>query len=284
MHYFSRKQFDMVGHVEIVCVGNELLIGKVVNTNAQWLAKRVTTLGLNVNRVTIVSDQIDEISTSVNEALSRKPQFIITTGGLGPTFDDMTLGGIAEALKTPLEVNQKALSMVKAKYRRLVEEGRIENIELTPPRVKMATLPAESEPLPNPIGTAPGVLVKHQGCTIVALPGVPSEMEAIFDASVAPLIKKAAGNNTFFEASLEVDGVMESDMAPLIDRTMRDNPYVYIKSHPSRTGEGTPHLELHLSTTAEDVNTAKNRVTKTLIQITDLAQTKGGKIRISKIK
>jgi nicotinamide-nucleotide amidase len=284
MNYFSRKQLDMAGHVEIVCVGNELLIGKVVNTNAQWLAKRVTTLGLNVNRVTIVSDQIDEISTALQEALSRKPQFIITTGGLGPTFDDMTLAGIAEAVKMPLGVNQKALSMVKAKYRRLVEEGRIENIELTPPRVKMATLPAESEPLPNPIGTAPGVLVKHQGCTIVALPGVPSEMEAIFDASVASLIKKAAGNNTFFETSLEVDGVMESDMAPLIDRTMHDNPYVYIKSHPSRTGEGTPHLELHLSTTAEDVNTAKNRVTKTLIQITDLAQTKGGKIRISKTK
>jgi nicotinamide-nucleotide amidase len=284
MHYFSRKQFNMPGHVEIICIGNELLIGKVVNTNAQWLAKRVTTLGLNVNRVTIVSDLIKEIATAINESLLRKPQFIITTGGLGPTFDDMTLAGIAEALKMPLEVNQKALSMVKEKYRKFVEEGRIESIELTPPRVKMATLPAKSEPLLNPIGTAPGVLVKHQGCMIVALPGVPSEMEAIFDSSVAPLIKKAAGNNIFFETTLEVNGIMESDMAPLIDKTMHDNPYVYIKSHPSRTGEGTPHLELHLSTTAEDVNTAKNRVTKTLMQIIDLAQMKGGKIRISKTK
>jgi nicotinamide-nucleotide amidase len=284
MHYFSRKQFDMPGQVEIICIGNELLIGKVVNTNAQWLAKRVTTLGLNVNRVTIVSDLIKEIATAINESLLRKPQFIITTGGLGPTFDDMTLAGIAEALKMPLEVNQKALSMVKEKYRKFIEEGRIESIELTPPRVKMATLPAKSEPFLNPIGTAPGVLVKHQGCMIIALPGVPPEMEAIFDSSVAPLIKKAAGNNIFFETSLEVNGIMESDMAPLIDKTMHDNPYVYIKSHPSRTGEGTPHLELHLSTTAEDVNTAKNRVTKTLMQITDLAQMKGGKIRISKTK
>jgi molybdenum cofactor synthesis domain-containing protein len=282
MHYFSRKQFDMAGHVEIICIGNELLIGKVVNTNAQWLAKRVTTLGLNVNRVTIVSDQIKEIATAIKEAISRKPEFIITTGGLGPTFDDITLAGFAEALKTPLEVNQKALSMVKEKYRRLMEEGRIESIELTPPRVKMATLPAKSEPLSNPIGTAPGVLTRQNGCMIVALPGVPSEMEAIFDVSVAPLIKKAAGNNTFFETSLEVDGIMESDMAPLIDKTMHDNPYVYIKSHPSRTGEGKPHLELHLSTTAQDVSTAKNRVTKTLMQITDLAQMKGGKILIQK--
>jgi molybdenum cofactor synthesis domain-containing protein len=284
MHYLSRKQQSMKGHVEIICVGNELLIGKVVNTNAQWLAKRVTTLGLSVNRVAIISDQIDEISKAINEAFSRKPQFIITTGGLGPTFDDKTLAGIAEALKSPLEVNQKALDMVKAKYKRLVEEGRIKSIELTAPRVKMATLPAKSEPLPNPIGTAPGVLMRYLQCTIVALPGVPSEMEAIFDVSVAPLIRKAAGNNTFYETSVEVDGIMESDMAPLIDKTMHDNPYVYIKSHPSRTGEGTPHLELHLSTTAEDVNTAKNRVTKTLMQITDLAQTKGGKTRISKTR
>ena len=274
----------MAGHVEIICIGNELLIGKVVNTNAQWLAKRVTTLGSNVNRVTVVSDQIKEIASALNESLSRKPQFIITTGGLGPTFDDMTLAGIAEALKTPLEVNQKALSMVKEKYRKLVEEGKVENVELNQPRVKMATLPAGAEAVSNPIGTAPGVMIKHDGTVIVALPGVPSEMEAIFDASVAPLVKKAAGNNIFFETSLEVDGIMESDMAPLIDTTMHDNPYVYIKSHPSRTGEGTPHLELHLSTTAQDVNTAKTRVTKTLMQITDLAQMKGGKIRISKTK
>jgi molybdenum cofactor synthesis domain-containing protein len=274
----------MAGQVEIICIGNELLIGKVVNSNAQWLAKRVTTLGLSVNRVTIVGDQINEISTALREVLLRKPQFVITTGGLGPTFDDKTLAGIAEALKNPLKVNEKALSMVKEKYQRLLEEGRIENIELTPPRVKMATLPAKSEPLPNPIGTAPGVLIKHCTCTIVALPGVPSEMEAIFDMSVAILIKKAAGSNTFYETSLEVDGIMESDMAPLIDKTMHDNPYVYIKSHPSRTGEGTPHLELHLSTTAENINTAKNRVTKTLMQITDLAQMKDGKIRISKTR
>ncbi len=274
----------MAEQVEIICIGNELLIGKVVNTNASWLAKRVTTLGLNVNRVTIVGDVIEEISKALLEVLSRKPQFIITTGGLGPTFDDKSLAGIAEALKKPLEVNQKALGMVKDKYRKLMEEGKIESIELTPPRTKMATLPAESEPLPNPIGSAPGVLIRNEGCTIIALPGVPSEMEAIFDASVAPLIKKAAGNNTFFETSLEVNGIMESDIAPLIDKTMEDNPYVYIKSHPSRTGEGTPHLELHLSTTAQDVNTAKSRVTRTLMQISDLVQAKGGKIRTSKTK
>jgi len=274
----------MAQQIEIICVGNELLIGKLVNTNAKWLAKRITTIGLSVNRITVIGDSIEEISAAIKEAVGRKPQFIITTGGLGPTFDDKTLAGVAKALSRPLEVHPQALKMVEEKYRRYVEEGRIEKVELTPPRVKMAKLPTKSNPLPNPVGTAPGVITKYNGVTIIALPGVPSEMEAIFDESVVPLIRRAVGNVTFYETSIDVDGIMESDMAPLIDRVMRDNPYVYVKSHPSRTGEGKPHLELHLSTTAENSTTAKNRVSKALIQITELAQMKGGKIKPSKTK
>jgi len=274
----------MTNQIEIICIGNELLIGKVVNTNAQWLAKRITTLGLKVNRMTVVGDSVEEISVAIQEAVQRKPKIIITTGGLGPTFDDKTLEGVAKALNRPIEVNPQALKMVKEKYQKYAEEGRIGKIELTPPRVKMAKLPVESEPLPNRVGTAPGVITKFRDVTIIALPGVPSEMMAIFDESVEPLLKRAAGNVTFYETSVKVDGIMESDMAPLIDRVMHDNPYVYVKSHPSRTGEGKPHLELHLSTTSEDSATAKNRVCKALIQITELAQMKGGKIKPTKTK
>jgi len=272
----------MVQQTEIVCVGNELLIGKVLNTNAQWLAKRVTTLGLSVNRITVVGDNVEEISVAIREAVRRKPLFIITTGGLGPTFDDKTLEGVAKALRRQLKVHQSALKMVEEKYRRYAEEGRMEKAELTPPRVKMATLPAQTSPLPNPVGTAPGVITKHNGVTVIALPGVPPEMKAIFDDSVSPLIKQAAGSATFYEASIDVDGIMESDIAPLIDRVMHDNPYVYVKSHPSRTGEGKPHLELHLSTTAEGSSTAKSRVSKALVQITELVHMKGGKTKCVK--
>ncbi|MCJ7767212.1 molybdopterin-binding protein, partial [Candidatus Bathyarchaeota archaeon] len=79
--------------LEIVCVGNELLIGKTLNTNAHWLAKRATSLGVMVKRVTVILDEVDEVATVLREALNRKPRFIITTGGLGPTFDDKTLEG-----------------------------------------------------------------------------------------------------------------------------------------------------------------------------------------------
>jgi len=270
----------MTHHIEIICVGNELLIGKIANTNAQWLAKRITTMGLNINRITVISDDATEISDAVKEAIKRKPNIIITTGGLGPTFDDKTLESIAKALNQPLKVNAEALKMIEQKYHQYLKEGRIEEeVELTPPRIKMATLPEKAQPIHNPTGTAPGVLAKHNGTTIIALPGVPPEMEAIFDESIQPMLKKMAGRAVFYETSMGVDGVMESDLAPLIDRTMHDNPYVYIKSHPGHRGEGKAHIELHLSTTAQDSETAKNRIAKTLLQITELVQAKGGKIQ-----
>ncbi|MEM2970921.1 MAG: nicotinamide mononucleotide deamidase-related protein [Candidatus Bathyarchaeia archaeon] len=270
-----------MAQMEIICVGNELLIGKTLNTNAHWLAKRATTLGIAVKRITVVSDDIGEIANAVKEALQRKPKFIITTGGLGPTFDDKTLEGIAQALNRKLHVNGKALEMVKAKYEDYAKTGRIGEAELTPPRVKMAMLPEGAEPLPNPVGTAPGVVMKVEETFLVALPGVPSEMEAIFEGSVAPLLKREAGNVMFFETSIYADNIMESTLAPLIDVTMRDNPHVYVKSHP-KGEERKPHIELHFSTTAEDSKTAKDRLGKAIIQLTELVQKSGGKIKVPK--
>jgi len=273
----------LTANIEILSVGNELLIGKIPNTNAQWMAKRLTTLGLNVRRITTISDDIAEISNAVKEAITRQPAFLVTTGGLGPTFDDKTLEGIAKALNTSCEVNEEALRIVEEKYKTYAKERELEKIELTPARVKMAKIPKGAKPLPNTVGTAPGVTIKHDKTTIVALPGVPPEMKAIFEESLVPVLKKLAGDVTFFETSLGVSGLMESDLATIIDKVMHDNAYVYIKSHP-RGQERTPHIELHLSTTAKDSTTAKNRVSRAIIQITDTIQAKGGKITRFKAK
>ena len=267
--------------MEIICVGNELLIGKTLNTNAHWMARRATSLGIMVKRVTIVGDDVDEIASVIREALQRKPRFIITTGGLGPTFDDKTLGGIAKALNRKLEVNEKALRMVREKYETYFKEGKMEKVELTPSRVKMATLPEGAEPLLNPVGTAPGVMTNVEGTFLIALPGVPPEMEAIFEGSVAPLLKSEAGEATFFETSIYADGIMESALAPLIDQVMHANPYVYIKSHP-RGEERKPHIEIHFSTTAKDSKTAKDRLGKAIIQLSELIERNGGKTRFQK--
>ncbi len=267
--------------MEIICVGNELLIGKTLNTNAHWMAKRATSLGILVKRITIVGDDVDEISNATREALQRKPRFIITTGGLGPTFDDKTLEGIAKAINRKLEVDEKALEMVREKYEAYAKARKMEKVELTPPRVKMAKLPEGAEPLPNPVGTAPGVMINVEETLFIALPGVPSEMEAIFEKSVMPLLKKEAGEVTFFETSIHVNNVMESTLAPLIDQAMHNNPYVYIKSHP-KGEEKKPHVEVHFSTTAKDFKTAKDCLKKAMVQLSDLIKKNGGKVRLKK--
>jgi len=269
--------------VEIICIGSELLIGKTLNTNAHWLAKRATTFGITVKRITVVGDDVNEIAVAVHEALKRKPKFIITTGGLGPTFDDKTLEGIAKALNRKLEVNEKALKMVREKYETYFRKGRMEKVELTPPRVKMATLPERAEPLPNPVGTAPGVIIEMEVTFLIALPGVPAEMEAIFEEFVAPLLKKEAGELTFFETSIYADGIMESALAPLIDKAMHDNPHVYIKSHP-KGEERKPHIEIHFSTTAKNSKIARDRLGKAMVQLSELAHENGGKIRFKEKK
>jgi len=265
--------------MEIICVGNELLIGKTLNTNAQWLAKRATSLGITIKRITVVGDDVNEIASAVREALGRNPRFIITTGGLGPTFDDKTLEGIAKAINRKLELNEKALEMVRKKYEEYAKAGKMGAVEMTPYRIKMAQLPEGAEPLPNPIGTAPGVHVRIGSTDLIALPGVPSEMEAIFDECVANLLKKEAGDVIFFETSIYADNIMESALAPLIDVVMHDNPYVYIKSHP-RGAEKKPHIEIHLSTTAKDSKTAMDRIGKAIIQLSELIREKGGKVKL----
>jgi nicotinamide-nucleotide amidase len=270
--------------MEIICVGNELLIGKTLNTNATWLAKRVTSFGLSVKRITVVGDDSDEIASVLCEALSRRPRFVILTGGLGPTFDDKTLQGVAKGLKRKLDVNEEALRLVRGKYEALLKQGKIDKVELTPARVKMATFPKGAEALPNPVGTAPGMMLRLNGTCVIALPGVPPEMEAIFEGSLAPLLKKEAGKSAYLETSIFVDYLMESNLAPLIDKAMRDNPCVYIKSHVyvrSRVPVEGPksHIELHFSTTAENSRTANSRLDKAVEQMSKLVRENGGTIK-----
>jgi nicotinamide-nucleotide amidase len=266
----------MVASMEIVCVGNELLIGKILNTNAQWLSKRATILGVNVRRLTVVTDEVVEIAGVIREVLERKPRFVITTGGLGPTFDDKTLEGIAEALNQNLRVNEQALEMVKNKYKTYAREKKGE-VELTPPRLKMATIPEEAAPVPNPVGTAPAVRLDVEGTTLIALPGVPREMEAIFEESIEPLLRQASGGISFHEKSIYANDIMESNLAPLIDQVMHDNPSIYIKSHP-KGRENMPHMEIHLSTSAKEKEQPEETLRKAETQLSKLIVKNGGKI------
>ena len=268
----------MSTNIEIICIGNELLIGKIKDTNAHYLAKQATLLGANVKRVTVVQDIIPEIANAICEAIARKPKFIITTGGLGPTFDDKTLQGLGKAIGQKLEVNPEALETVKQKCVDYAQKrGLPTYIELTPPRVKMATLPKETKPVNNPIGTAPGVRFDVQETVLFVLPGVPIEMEAIFSETIAPIIRQNVGDKVFCERSIFADNIFESRLAPLIDRVMSDNLGVYIKSHPIRS-EDKPHMELHLTITASKEQNPEEKLLKVAKELTDLIEENAGLI------
>ena len=161
--------------VEILCIGNELLSGITLNTNAHWIGKKITKVGAKVRRVIVVADDLEEINIALMESLARKPDWIVTCGGLGPTYDDMTIQAVARSLKRKLILNPIALQMVKDTYKRLGQ-----NVRLNSARLKMAMIPQDSKPIHNPIGNAPAVYIFTKKTQIVCLPGVPSEMKAIY--------------------------------------------------------------------------------------------------------
>ena len=267
----------MVCNVAILSVGTELLIGKIADTNAQWIARKVTSLSGSVNRILIIGDNLVDISKAVEDSVSLSPTLLIITGGLGPTFDDMTLQGLANTFNASLRLDPEAEAMVREKYLRYEQEtGR--KIELTPERLKMATLPEGSRALRNPAGTAPGVLLQKGLTTIITLPGVPKEMMAIFEESVEPMIKKAVGNLSYYAQSVNVFDIIESELAPWIEETMWQYPKVYIKSHP-KAPEPRPLIELHFSTTSQTLEAAKEDVEKAIEKISGTILKNNGRVQ-----
>ncbi len=267
----------MVCSVEIICVGNELLTGNILNTNAKWLAKYITKLGGSVRRINTIGDFLDDFFSTLKGTLLRRPTFIIVTGGLGPTFDDKTSQAIANALNRPIKLNEEALRMVKGKYHKYEVET-LKRIDLTPARLKMARIPYGAKPLSNPVGTAPGIYIEYDASKIVALPGVPSEMKAMFESSIVPMIKEAVGEFFVYEKKLRVTEILESEIAPLIEKTMLHNPLVYIKSRP-KAEEPISILELHITKRSGSKKKSKNDLEMVTKQISQKIIERGGKVK-----
>lgn len=227
---------------EIVVIGNELLIGKTLDTNSHWLAKQLNQLGGELRQVTTVRDRHEEIARTVGSAIPRRPDFLLTVGGLGPTHDDITVSSLSKLLRRPLVLNQDALGLLRRRYIERLGPG----VRLTPQRVKMARLPAGAVPLPNPIGTAPALRLRIGRIILVAFPGVPIEMRAIFRQSVVPMIGSFGGDRRFYDRSLFLIGIPESALSPMIDEVMNIDRTVYIKSHPRGIEKtGRTRIELH---------------------------------------
>lgn len=261
----------MAIRAEILTLGRELLIGKTLNTNASWIAAQLTSMGISVERIAVALDSVDQISVAIYETLQRHPDVLVTTGGLGSTYDDLTMDGLAAALQIPKEINRVAMEWVESRYLAL-------GLEMTPSRRKMAMMPAGATPLHNENGSAPGLFMESSCTMIFCLPGVPSEMTEMFRSGVTPVLKDREGGACFLEASLVVEGMPESSLAPLIESWIPSSQGVYLKSHPSG-GEGKPTILVHLSITGKDRGGASRRLKAAKTAFETMVKNHGGKIR-----
>ncbi|MCE4617729.1 MAG: nicotinamide mononucleotide deamidase-related protein [Desulfurococcales archaeon] len=256
----------------LLSIGNEILIGRIVNTNAAWLAKKLTFMGFTVKRIITVPDDLNEIKEELARA-SQRADLVITTGGLGPTYDDKTAEAIAYSLNLEMEKNPEALRLVEKFYME-------KNMKLTQERLKMAILPRGAIVFPNPVGAAPGFAIERDGFSVIALPGVPNEMKSIFENYVEDFLKKKFTlKRIFTEYCVKIIGVPESGLAPTINSVAKKYAgLVYLKSHPKGHETRGPILEIRALASGTKAEEASKLARKVLEDVIEEALRLGGKV------
>ncbi len=257
--------------VGILVVGNEILDGITLDTNSQWMINRLKPLGFHVHEAITVRDDVEAIGAALNRLLGDGCSLVFTTGGLGPTHDDMTLQGVAHGFGLRMELDKASMDIVTRQYRVLHERGVIESGMMTDSRRKMAILPQGSRPLDNRVGGAPGVLLEAGGSTIVCLPGVPLELKWIFDDQVAPILKGMV-REVYAERIVALPLRDESTLAPIIDQVMAESPGVYVKSLVKPYGE--EGIRLWVSSLGEEKGEVEDRVSKAVDRLVELTREK----------
>lgn len=221
---------------EIIAVGTELLLGQIVDTNSAYIAQQLTTVGLDLHFKATVGDNLERLKATLQTALTRS-DFIITTGGIGPTLDDLTREAVAEVLSRPLVFQQPLHDQINDFFRRL---GRA----MSPNNRKQAYIPQGAIPIENPVGTAPGFIVEQDGKAIIAIPGVPHEMRYFMLHGVLPYLREKLGvHEVIVSRVLKLFGIGES----VVDEQLKDliekgtNPTIGLLAH---TQIGEIHVRL----------------------------------------
>jgi nicotinamide-nucleotide amidase len=227
---------------EIIAVGTELLLGQTVDTNSAYMAQQLTTIGVDVYFKSTVGDNLERIKATLRNALGRA-DFVLTTGGIGPTLDDLTREAVAEVTSRPLSFNQGLCDQINDFFTRL---GR----KMSENNRKQAFIPEGAIPIENPVGTAPGFIVEQGSQSIVSVPGVPHEMRHFMEHAVIPYLRKKMGlRETIVSRVLKLFGIGES----LVDEKIKDlieggsNPTIGLLAH-TQIGE----IHIRLTAKAED--------------------------------
>ena len=208
--------------VEILSIGTELLLGNIVNTNAQWISEQLSQLGLNHFRQSTVGDNCDRIIKVVQE-IAKRSDLLITTGGLGPTPDDLTTEAIAKSFNVSLFERPFLWDEIKQKLSNSNLQDNSSSLR------KQCFFPENAQIINNPRGTAPGMIWEPiKGFTILTFPGVPSEMKTMWEETALELIKnKFSDRYSFFSNTLKFSGIGESSVAEKINDLLNlKNPTV----------------------------------------------------------
>ncbi|HKZ69923.1 MAG TPA: CinA family nicotinamide mononucleotide deamidase-related protein, partial [Anaerolineales bacterium] len=198
-------------HAEIIAIGAEILLGEIVDTNSALISKKLQGIGMPLHYTSTVGDDLDRITAVIRHALSRS-DIVITTGGLGPTVDDMTREGIARATGRPLIFDESLLNQIEERFQRW---GR----KMTENNRQQAYRPEGSLVIENPVGTAPSFIVDLGDRVTVSLPGVPREMEYLMDNAVLPYLRKRFALTGIIKSrDVKVSGLGES----MVDEKVSD--------------------------------------------------------------
>ncbi|KLU67998.1 putative competence-damage inducible protein [Desulfosporosinus acididurans] len=199
---------------EIVATGTELLLGETLNTSAHYLTGKLSSLGIEVDYHTTVGDNSERLEQVLRQAIDRS-DLLVTTGGLGPTADDLTKELVAKVLNLEMEFDQSSLNNIKEFFGR-------RKAPMPSSNEKQAYFPKGSKILPNPIGTAPGAFIEKDGKTVIILPGPPFEMQPMFEHYALPELQRIIGPDSerMNERVLKVFGIGESAIEEVLNDLM----------------------------------------------------------------
>ncbi len=193
---------------ELLTIGDEILIGQIINTNAVWMAKELNYIGVSIKQITSVSDNKNHIIEALDAALNRA-DVVLITGGLGPTKDDITKTTLSEYFNVGLKKEERVIDFIKENF---VKRG----IQYLPVHEQQAMILENSEILFNHNGTAPGMWIEHNGKIIICMPGVPFEMRGIMSKYVLPKLKTQFQLPVIIHKTLVTIGLPESTLADMI--------------------------------------------------------------------
>lgn len=243
---------------EIITIGDEILIGQIVDTNSAWIAQHFNQIGLKIAQITSIADVEDKIRITVEKSLANA-DVVITTGGLGPTNDDRTKQVLCNIFGGKMVLHDKTLSQIEEMFQR-------RGLPLTESNRRQAEVPSSCEVLLNTAGTAPGMLFRKNKKVLIALPGVPFEMKHIMETSALPLLAKFVDDGVFIKHEVvQVFGIAESFLSDKLQDFERSMPKnIGLAYLPSPVG-----IKLRLSGTSRDKQLLDGQMNQCVDRIRD---------------